>query len=109
MESNKANNVNKLIVNPNTPKKKKVPIMETGTAIAGIIVDLKSCKNKKTTKKTKIKASISVLITFSILASKKSFALVRISYSIPGGKFSFASSKVLNVPSITSLAFEPAV
>jgi hypothetical protein len=40
-----ANNVSMLIEKPNICKK-KVPMIATGTAIAGIKVDLKSCKNK---------------------------------------------------------------
>ena len=37
-----ANKVNMLIENPNKDKKKNVPTIATGTAIAGIKVDLKS-------------------------------------------------------------------
>jgi hypothetical protein len=37
-----ANNVSILIEKPNICKKKKVPMIATGTAIAGIKVDLKS-------------------------------------------------------------------
>jgi hypothetical protein len=55
-------------------RKKNVPTIATGTAIAGINVDLKSCRNINTTINTSIKASISVCITFSIEASKKSLA-----------------------------------
>ncbi len=44
---------------------------QTGTAKAGIKVDLKSCKNRKTIKNTSKKASISVVITEEIEASKK--------------------------------------
>ena len=68
----RANSVNRFIENPNTCKKKNVPIMATGTAIAGIRVDLISCKNTNTTINTNIKASINVWITFSIDASKNS-------------------------------------
>ena len=58
--STKANKVNKLMVKPKMLKKKKVPIMATGTDIAGIKVDLQSCKKTNTTINTKIKASINV-------------------------------------------------
>jgi hypothetical protein len=40
-----ANNVSILMEKPNICRKKK-PTIATGTAIAGIKVDLKSCKNK---------------------------------------------------------------
>ena len=65
-----ANSVNKLIEYPKTFKKKNVPIIDTGTAIAGINVDLKSCKKINTTKNTNKNASNNVLITFSIEAFK---------------------------------------
>ncbi|MNN02633.1 hypothetical protein D3C81_1152990 [compost metagenome] len=60
MASTRANNVNILMVKPNTSRKKNVPTIATGTAIAGIIVDRMSCRNKNTTKKTNMKASINV-------------------------------------------------
>src|SRR5690554_1937871 len=105
----KANKVNRLIVNPNKFKKKKVPIIATGIAIAGINVDRISCKKIKTTKNTKIKASIKVLTTFEMEASKNSLALTRLVYFIPLGKDLEASSKISKVPSITSWALDPAV
>ncbi|MNL63116.1 hypothetical protein D3C87_1872090 [compost metagenome] len=40
--STNAKSVSKLIVKPNKLRKKKVPIIATGTLIAGIKVDLKS-------------------------------------------------------------------
>ena len=73
MANTRANKVNKLIEYPNKFKKKNVPIIDTGTAIAGINVDLKSCKKIKTTIKTNKNASIKVVITLSIEASKNSF------------------------------------
>ena len=42
MASTSANRVSRLMVNPKSCIKKKVPMMATGTAIAGINVDLKS-------------------------------------------------------------------
>ena len=66
MASTSANSVSKLIEYPKTLRKKNVPIIETGTAIAGISVDLKSCKNKNTTRNTNINASNNVVSTFSI-------------------------------------------
>ena len=62
--------VNKLIEYPKISRKKNVPIMETGTAIAGINVDLKSCKKIKTTTNTNKNASIKVVFTLSIDAVK---------------------------------------
>ncbi|MNQ69439.1 hypothetical protein D3C85_840420 [compost metagenome] len=42
MASTNANSVKRLTEKPNSCMKKKVPIIATGTAIAGIKVDLKS-------------------------------------------------------------------
>jgi hypothetical protein len=60
MAKTKAKRVSKFRDYPNKFKKKKVPTIETGTAIAGIRVDLKSCKKMNTTRNTKTKASIKV-------------------------------------------------
>jgi hypothetical protein len=46
--------------NPKRLMKKNVPKMATGTAIAGISVDLKSCKKINTTINTNAKASSNV-------------------------------------------------
>src|SRR5690606_9272412 len=97
------------IVKPNMLKKKKVPIIATGTAIAGISVDLKSWRNIKTTKNTRIKASISVVTTLLIEASRKSLALIKVTYLIPSGKDWEASSRTVKLPSITVCALDPAV
>jgi hypothetical protein len=64
-----ANRVIKFSVIPKNCIKRKVPINEIGTAIAGIRVDLKSPKNTNTTIPTRINASNSVCNTLSILAS----------------------------------------
>ncbi|MNL44265.1 hypothetical protein D3C87_1668280 [compost metagenome] len=61
--STSAKRVSRLIENPNSCIKKNVPTIETGTAIAGINVDLKSCKKINTTIKTSTKASSKVVIT----------------------------------------------
>src|SRR5690606_15486764 len=105
----KANNVNMLIVKPNKLKKKNVPIIATGTEIAGINVERQSCKKTNTTINTKIKASISVMITFEMDSSKKSLALTKVVNFTPSGKFLADSSNTFKHPSITSCAFEPEV
>ena len=67
----KANSVIKLMEKPNNCIKKKVPIKEMGTAIAGIKVDLKSPKKTNTTNATNKKASIKVYKTPSMDAFRK--------------------------------------
>ncbi len=50
---------------------KKAPINDIGTANVGIRVERQSPKKINTTSATRIKASLSVSITFSMDASKK--------------------------------------
>src|SRR5689334_10780553 len=73
--STKANKVSRLMVNPNNCKKKKVPTIATGTAIAGMSVERRSCKKINTTMETNMKASISVSTTFFIDTSKNWLAV----------------------------------
>ena len=68
--STSANSVSILMEKPNICIKKKVPTSETGTAIAGINVERKSCRNKYTTINTSKKASNSVRSTTEIEASR---------------------------------------
>lgn len=90
-----ANRVRRLMEYPNKFRKKKVPIMETGTAIAGIRVDLKSCKNKNTTINTSINASKRVASTLSIEAVRNSLVSKFTMYLTPSGK-SFSSSAIFS-------------
>ncbi|MNM75459.1 hypothetical protein D3C81_872450 [compost metagenome] len=65
----RANIVRTLSENPKSCRKKKVPTNETGIAIAGIKVDLKSCRKIKTIINTRIKASKRVCSTWLIDSS----------------------------------------
>ena len=106
--STKANKVSILIEKPSICIKKNVPINDTGTAIAGISVDRKSCKKRYTTTNTKINASSKVLSTTDMEASKKRDTSYEILYSIPGANVvSFNSSIFALICWITSRAFEP--
>ena len=60
-----------LIEKPNICIKKKVPTSDTGTAMAGISVERKSCKKIYTTTNTSKKASIKVFNTDQMEASRK--------------------------------------
>ena len=42
--SSKADSVSRLMENPKTLRKKKVPTSDTGTAISGISVERQSCR-----------------------------------------------------------------
>src|SRR5690625_6126873 len=71
---------------PNNPRKKKVPTIDTGTAITGISVDRKSCKKIKTTIKTRINTSIMVTTTLLIEASRNSLVSKLTRTDNPSGK-----------------------
>ncbi|CSP98179.1 Uncharacterised protein [Shigella sonnei] len=57
------NIVNVLMVKPTADKIANVPRITTGTAIVGMIVARKFCKNRYMTRKTRMIASTSVLKT----------------------------------------------
>ena len=63
MANTKAQRVSRLRLKPIRYRAKKVPISDTGMAMAGINVERKSCRKMYTTKNTRMKASIRVLIT----------------------------------------------
>ncbi|MNX76094.1 hypothetical protein D3C86_1075900 [compost metagenome] len=108
IESTRAKRVSKLIEKPIIDIKVKEPISATGTARTGINVERQSWRNIKTTKATRIKASISVFKTSSIEASRKRDTSYAILNSIPGGKELFLSSAIFSLTlAITSDAFEP--
>src|SRR5699024_1491212 len=90
-------------------RKKKVPIRDTGTAIAGITVVRQSWRKIKTTMKTRMKASIRVENTLSIEAERKLLASKTVVYSMPSGNDLDASAISAFTFSTTSWAFEPAV
>ena len=60
------NMVSVLIEKPNAASTPKVPSSTTGTAIVGISVARKFCRNRNITRKTRTIASISVFTTSSI-------------------------------------------
>ncbi|MNZ77321.1 hypothetical protein D3C78_958560 [compost metagenome] len=63
MASTMPNMVRVLIENPNADKMAKVPSNTTGTAMVGMSVARRFCRNKYMTRKTRTIASNSVLIT----------------------------------------------
>ncbi len=83
----KANKVNKLILYPSNNIAKKVPIIVTGTVVAGTKVARKFCKNTIITINTKIPASNSVLYTSFTEALTKIVVSNGTEYSNPGGNF----------------------
>ena len=66
MASTMANMVSVLIEKPATASTPKVPSSTTGTAMTGMSVARKFCRNRYMTRKTSAMASISVSTTFSM-------------------------------------------
>ena len=66
--STRPNSVSALIEKPNTCITAKVPMIETGTAISGMIDARQVCRNRMTTSTTSATASSSVCTTASIEA-----------------------------------------
>ena len=106
--NNNAESVNRLIEKPNTQRKKKVPINATGTAIIGITVERKSCKNTYTTKNTNSRVMTKVKSTSSIEAKRNSVTSCSIVTFMPGGICFWASAKAVFTSSAICVALEPA-
>ena len=87
----------------------KVPTSDTMIDSAGMNVDRRLWRKTYTTRITRMMASIRVLTTFLIEASRKSFELIRSAISIPFGRFFVISATSLSICSMISLAFEPEV
>ena len=66
MASTRPNRVRLLRLKPITAMTEKVPMMATGTAVSGMIVERQLCKKISTTIATRMIASISVLTTSTI-------------------------------------------
>src|SRR5699024_4783797 len=90
-------------------RKKKVPIRHNGTGMTRITMVRQSLRKIKTTKKTRMKASIRVENTLSIEAERKLLASKTVVYSMPSGNDLDASAIAGYTFSTTSWAFEPAV
>ncbi|MNU05165.1 hypothetical protein D3C72_2498730 [compost metagenome] len=72
MASTSPNSVSALIEKPKAYITAKVPMIETGTAISGMIDARQVCRNRMTTRTTRATASSSVSTTFSIDARTNS-------------------------------------
>ena len=107
--STNANRVIRLILNPATDIKAKVPISDTMIPTNGINVERISCKNTYTTRITRRIASIKVFTTSWIEANRKSLELIICVSSTPFGRSLRTSSSRLSMFWFTSVALEPAV
>ena len=109
MASTRADSVMRFTEKPMRFMPKKVPTRATGMAMAGMMVERKSCRKTYTTKNTRMKASMRVLITSWMEALRKSLLLRVMANSVPLGSAGF----ILSISFIQSLmicvALEPAV
>ena len=90
IESTSPNSVRRLTVKPSTAIPKNVPMIETGTASAGMSVERHFCRKMYTTIVTRMIARKSVISTSWIEAVMNGVRSKPISQCTPGGKF-FAS------------------
>src|SRR5690606_9039861 len=108
MASTSANNVNRFMEKPISCIKNSAPTKLTGTARIGIIVARKSCKKIKTTRNTKMKASISVFTTLDMDESRKLDTSYPLVYVLPGGNVSHFTSSARSLTRwMTSWALDP--
>mgnify|MGYP001153565462 CR=1 FL=1 len=104
-----ANIVSMLIEKPSAASTPKVPSSTIGTAMVGISVARKLCRNRNITRKTSTIASSSVLTTPSIATRTKGVVSKGTTASSPGGKKFFSSARRCSTPRAVSSAFAPEV
>jgi hypothetical protein len=107
MASTRPKRVIEFTENPNICMPKKVPMIDTGTASAGMSVARQLCRKMNTTRKTSTIASTRVWTTSSIEASTKGVVSYTMSARTPGGKLLPSSSRRLAISSFTSSALAP--
>ena len=107
MANTRANSVRMLSEKPANETMAKVPNSDTTIEIEGIIVALKFCKKKNTTRTTRMMAMISVSTTLWMAAKRKSSLVIIVTNSSPAGICVFISSQVLLIRAFTSVALAP--
>src|SRR3954447_15971002 len=89
--STSPNNESALIEKPNASIKANVPMIDTGTAISGMIDARQVCKKTMTTITTSASASSNVCTTARMESRTKTVGSYTISYLMPSGKFLLSS------------------
>ena len=108
MASTSAERVSRFMEKPITFKKNIVPTSDTGTAIIGISVERKSCKNMNTTMNTSTSASKRVFNTSCCDALINSVTSCMNTSSMPGGKLPLSFAAVSLTSFAICVALEPA-
>ena len=107
MASTRANSVRMLSEKPAIFTMAKVPSRDTMIEMEGMMVALKFCKKKYTTRMTRMMAMTSVSITLWKAAKRKSSLVISVTNSSPAGIVCLASSNILLMPAFTSVALAP--
>ena len=107
MASTTPNMVSVLIEKPNAASTPKVPSKTTGTAMVGISVARKFCRNKYMTRKTSAMASTRVLTTSSMESRTNGVVSNGYFTSTPAGKNGDNSARRARTAVIVSSAFAP--
>ena len=105
--STRANSVSRLIWKPSIRSPKKVPMIATGTARAGIRVVRQLCRKMKTTRVTRTMASKSVFTTSLIEAVMNGVVSKGMNQDTPAGKLRASSFMRATTAVFTLSAFAP--
>ena len=104
MASTSANSVRMLSEKPASMTMANVPSSDTQMDIDGMIVALKFCRKKNTTRMTRMMAMMSVSTTLWMAAKRKSSEVCIVTNSRPAGIVAFMSSHILLMRAFTSVA-----
>ena len=107
MASTAANIVSMLIEKPIAPSTATVPSNTTGTAMVGISVARKFCRNRNITKNTSPTASSRVKITLRIDTRTNGVVSNGVTTFRPFGKYGLSCSSCACTPSAVSSALAP--
>ena len=105
--STRANSVRMLSEKPANETTAKVPSSDTIIEIEGMMVALKFCRKKNTTRITRMMAMTSVSTTLWMAAKRKSSEVIRVTNSSPAGIVSLACSNILLMAAFTWVALAP--
>ena len=107
MASTRANSVRMLSEKPASDTMAKVPNNDTIIEIEGMMVALKFCRKKNTTKITRMIAMTRVSTTLWMAAKRKSSLVIKVTTSRPAGIVRFDSSNAFLMRAFTSVALAP--
>ena len=107
MASTRAKSVRMLSEKPAILTMANVPSSDTMMDMEGMMVALKFCRKKNTTRITRMMAMTRVSTTLWMAANRKSSLVIRVTNSSPAGIDGFSSSNVLLMLAFTCVALAP--